>query len=158
MVALLPIHLMKFGYSEAHALLLLSAFGLGGTVLQTPLGWLADRWSFRAGQTVCSALVILGGILIIFAVDTPTLIIVALFFWGGCVGGLNTMAVIEAGATLRMELSGTGMALIASCYTLRNGIGPNVSRATHSAIGGHGAIVVIVAFTAMYGATLAGIR
>ncbi|WP_296081986.1 MFS transporter [uncultured Agrobacterium sp.] len=155
MVSLLPIHLMNFDYSEAHALMLLSAFGLGGTLLQTPLGWVADQWSFRAGQVLCSALIITSGILIIFAVNSPALIMVALFFWGGCVGGLNTLAVIEAGATLRAGLSGTGMALIASCYTLGGVVGPIVSGATLSSMGGHGAIVVIVALTALYGTTLA---
>jgi MFS family permease len=158
MVALLPIHLMNFNYLEAHALMLLSAFGLGGTVLQTPIGWLADRWSFRAGQIVCCVLIITGGMLIIFGMNTPALIMVALFFWGGCVGGLNTLAVIEAGATLRTGLSGTGMALIASCYTLGGVIGPVVSGATLSFLGGHGAIAIIVMLTAVYGASLAGKR
>lgn len=53
MVSLLPLYPISFHYPEAQALMLLSAFGLSGTVLQAPLGWITDRWSFRKGR--CSA-------------------------------------------------------------------------------------------------------
>jgi MFS family permease len=155
MVALLPVHLMTFRYSEANALALLSAFGLGGTILQTPLGWVADRWSFRTGQILCAGLIVSAGLVMIFSVDTPGSVLIALFVLGGCVGGLNTLAVIEAGASLRAGLSGTGMALIASCYTLGGVVGPVVSGSTLAALEGHGAIVVIVVLTAAYASLLA---
>lgn len=155
MVALLPLYLIGFHYPEAQALLLLSVFGLGGTVLQTPLGWVADRWSFRAGQILCLSLIIIGGILLITMIGSPWVVIAILFVWGGCVGGLNTLAVIEAGSTLKGGLSGTGMALIASSYTLGGVIGPIVSGSTLSWAGGHGAILVIIALMAIYAVTLA---
>lgn len=154
MVALLPIHLMQFSYPEAQALLFLSLFGLGGTLLQTPLGWVADRWSFRTGQIVCAVLIFVGGLLLILSINLPFVIMIALFIWGGCVGGLNTLAVIEAGATLKQGLSGTGMALIASSYTLGGVIGPVVSGSALGLAHGHGAIAMVLVLITIYGLTI----
>jgi MFS family permease len=155
-VALLPIYLMNFNYLEASTLLLLSVFGLGGTLLQAPIGWIADRWGFHIGQILCAGLIFIGGLLIIAAIKIPLLIAVALFFWGGCVGGLNTLAVIEAGASLRGGLSGTGMALIASSYTLGGVVGPIISGATLNFVGGHGAIIIMVGLALIYLITVIG--
>lgn len=154
MVALLPIHLMQFSYPEAQALLFLSLFGLGGTLLQTPLGWVADRWSFRTGQILCAVLIFVSGLLLILSINLPFVIMVALFIWGGCVGGLNTLAVIEAGATLKQGLSGTGMALIASSYTLGGVIGPVVSGSALGLAHGHGAIAMVLVLITIYGLTI----
>ncbi|MBB4000254.1 MFS transporter [Aureimonas pseudogalii] len=154
MVSLMPLYLLNFEYPETNALTLLSIFGLGGTILQAPLGWIADRWSFRAAQLLCVALIIIGGTSIITLINLPWAIAVILFVWGGCVGGLNTLAVIEAGSTLRPELSGTGMAMIASSYTLGGVIGPVVSGATLSHGNGHGPIIVIVGLMVAYSLTL----
>jgi MFS family permease len=154
MVALLPIYLMNFQYPEAQALMLLSAFGLGGTILQTPLGWIADRWSYQTGQILCATLIVVGGLLLIGAINNPAVTATALFFWGGSAGGLNTLAVIEAGATLRPNLSGTGMALIASSYTFGGVVGPIVSGSLLSVANGHGAIILILGLMILYTLTL----
>jgi MFS family permease len=155
MVALLPLYLMNFHYPEAQALVLLSVFGLGGAVLQMPLGWIADRWSFRVGQVLCLSLVIIGGILLMTAIGLPSVVAVSLFIFGGGAAGLNTLAVIEAGSTLRAGMKGMGMALIASSYTLGGVVGPAVSGSTLNLAHGHGAILVILGLMMAYAATLA---
>lgn len=154
MVALLPLYLNQFHYPESQALIFLSVFGLGGTILQTPLGWIADRWSFRAGQILCLSLITIGGLLLITMIGSAWVVIPVLFVWGGCVGGLNTLAVIEAGSTLKAGLSGSGMALIASSYTLGGVVGPTVSGAALGWAHGHGAIVVIIGLMILYAVTL----
>lgn len=155
MVALLPLYLIAFQYPEAQALILLSVFGLGGTILQLPVGWIADRFSFRVGQVLCLSLIILGGALLIIAVSSPWAVGAIIFVWGGCVGGLNTLAVIEAGLTLKAGVSSTGMALIASSYTLGGVIGPIVSGSTLRLAQGQGAILVIIGLMVIYAAMLA---
>ncbi|SBW16154.1 putative membrane protein [Brucella sp. 10RB9215] len=153
-VSLLPLYLISFHYPEAQSLALLSVFGLGGTVLQTPLGWIADKWSFRAAQILCILLIITGGLLLIAMIGSLWAVAAILFVWGGCIGGLNTLAVIEAGSTLRGSASGTGMALIASSYTLGGVIGPIVSGATLSLASGHGAILTIITIMLAYAIAL----
>jgi len=154
MVSLLPLYLMSFQYPEAQALLMLSVFGLGGTILQIPLGWLADRRGFRAAQSLCLMLTLGGGLLLILMISTKWAVLIILFAWGGCAGGLNTLAVIEAGSTLPGGLAGTGMALVASSYTLGGVIGPALSGTVLNLGGGHGAIIVIVGLMSVYGALL----
>ena len=158
MVSMLPIYLMGFNYAEAQALILLSIFGLGGTLLQTPLGWIADRWSFRAGQVLCLVLLLAGSVLIPATIAWPGAIMAILFVWGGAAGGLNTLAVIEAGATLPAARSGAGMALIASSYTLGGVAGPVASGTTMHLWHGHGAMFVILALMTFYAAMLARSR
>lgn len=154
MVSLLPLYLMSFQYPEAQALFILSVFGLGGTILQIPLGWLADRWGFRAAQSLCLLLILVGGPCLILMISTDWVVLIILFAWGGCAGGLNTLAVIEAGSTLPVGLAGTGMALVASSYTFGGVIGPALSGATLELGGGHGAIIVIIGLMAIYGVLL----
>lgn len=155
MVALLPLYLIAFQYPEAQALILLSVFGLGGTILQLPVGWIADRFSFRVGQVLCLSLIILGGVFLITAVSSPWAVGAIMFVWGGCVGGLNTLAVIEAGVTLKAGVSSIGMALIASSYTLGGVIGPIVSGSTLRLAQGQGTILVIIGLMVVYAAMLA---
>lgn len=154
MVSLLPLYLMSFQYPEAQALFMLSIFGLGGTILQLPLGWLADRRGFRAAQILCLLLILVGGPCLILMISSDWVVLIILFVWGGCAGGLNTLAVIEAGSTLPVGLSGTGMALVASSYTLGGVIGPALSGAVLNLGGGHGAIIVIVGLMLVYGVLL----
>lgn len=151
MVSLLPLYLMSFQYPEAQGLLMLSVFGLGGTILQLPLGWLADRRGFRAAQRLCLILTLGCGLLLILMISTNWAVLIILFTWGGCAGGLNTLAVIEAGSTLPGGLAGTGMALVASSYTLGGVVGPVVSGAVLNIGGGHGAIIVIIGLMSVYG-------
>jgi MFS family permease len=154
MVSLLPLYLISFSYPETQSLVLLSVFGLGGTVLQTPLGWIADNWSFRAAQILCILLIITGGLFLVAMIRSPWAVAVIMFIWGGCVAGLNTLAVIEAGSTLRGSASGTGMALIASSYTLGGVIGPLASGATLNFANGHGAVLTIITFMLAYAIAL----
>lgn len=154
MVALLPLYLISFHYPEAQSLILLSVFGLGGTVLQAPLGWVADKWSFRAAQILCVFILIVSGVLLIATVSVPWAVAAILFVWGGCAGGLNTLAVIEAGSTLGGSAAGAGMALIASVYTLGSVIGPVASGAMLSFASGHGAILTIITIISAYAGML----
>ncbi|WP_062221224.1 MFS transporter [Aureimonas sp. D3] len=154
MVSLMPLYLLGFHYPEASALTMLSVFGFGGTLLQVPLGWIADRWGFRSAQLLCVGTIIVGGLLIVLSIGSPWHLGCILFVWGGCVGGLNTLAVIEAGSTLRPAMAGTGMALIASSYTLGGVLGPIVSGSVLNLLEGHGAIVIIICLVSIYGLVL----
>ncbi|EJN02356.1 MFS transporter [Phyllobacterium sp. YR531] len=158
MVSLLPLYLISFDYPQYNALIALSVFGLGGTLLQVPIGWIADKYGFRAAQALCISVIIAGALLLITAIGVPGIILVSLFFWGGCIGGLNTLAVIEAGSTLPSSLSGIGMAMVASAYTFGSVIGPMISGATLETAGGHGAIIIITLLMTGYAATLVWIK
>lgn len=124
-VALLPLWFMQQDVTEQLALALLVSFGLGGTVLQLPIGAIADRFSVATAEYLCAACLVVGCLANLLLLEAPLLVSYAsLFLWGGAVGGLNTLAVIEAGARTHGEDTSRAMAAIASAYTLGGVIGP----------------------------------
>jgi len=116
-------------FSE-HALFALGAaatlggFGVGGTVLQFPLGTLADRCGYRVAQLLCCSVILAGVLAFPLIGHSPALLLPMLFIWGGAAGGMNTLAVIEAGERMDSAAVSTAMAAIALAYTVGSITGP----------------------------------
>ena len=68
--------------------------------------------------------------------------IVALFILGGAAGGLNTLAVIEAGQTLDKSKVPAAMTAIAMLYTLGSIVGPITSGAVLDILAHNGMVVL----------------
>ncbi|MEN2991289.1 MFS transporter [Tistrella sp. BH-R2-4] len=128
-IALLPLYAAAAGLGIVAAPLFATAFGTGGTVLQMPLGLVADRLGFRGAQLGCAALAVLGAALLPLVdplgpwpwAGLPWLLV---FLWGGAVGGMNTLAVIEAGARVDDDHMSAAMTAIAFAYTMGGFAGP----------------------------------
>ncbi|MEQ8966304.1 MAG: MFS transporter [Azospirillaceae bacterium] len=149
-IALLPVYAGGLGLAAAAGALLVGAFGTGGTVLQMPLGWLADAIGFRRSQILCAAVILLGAgavpatfALAGEAAGLPWILLpwIVLFVWGGAVGGLNTLAVIEAGARVDAERTSAAMTLIALAYTLGSIAGPAASGVAIERVSVHGLMI-----------------
>jgi MFS family permease len=102
----------------------LAGFGMGGTVLQLPLGWLADKIGFRKAQLVTAGTIGLGALALPWLSPHPVLLFGLLFCWGGAVGGMNTLAVIEVGHRITGAGLSTGLLAVALAYTLGSVSGP----------------------------------
>ncbi|MFJ2684250.1 MFS transporter [Pseudomonas sp. NPDC087342] len=74
---------LSVGYVFTAAALLISVFGIGGTVLQLPVGWMADRSSYKTGQLGCGLVLLLGTVAIPLSQPFPWLATLILFCWGG---------------------------------------------------------------------------
>lgn len=109
------------------ALILVSIFGFGGTLLQPVLGWLADLKGYFYAQMACLISIIALSILVFLAPNYPIVLAFIMFFLGGSAGGLNTLAVIQFGQTQSDKLMPTAMTLIAMTYTTGSVLGPNIS-------------------------------
>lgn len=129
------------GYLLATATLLVAAFGAGGTVLQLPIGWVADRSSYKVAQLLCGLVLVGGALLIALCQPYPWLAALAAFVWGGAIGGMNTLAVIEAGERVSEKQLSTAMTAIALFYTLGSIAGPIVTGAAIGMLGDQGLIV-----------------
>lgn len=143
------------GYALTAATLLISVFGVGGTVLQLPIGWVADRTSCKAGQLICCLVLLLGTVAIPFSQPFPWLATFIVFFWGGAIGGMNTLAVIEAGHRVDEHQVSTAMTAIAMFYTLGSVLGPIITGATVSYISPHGLMISVGVAGALFVALLA---
>lgn len=142
-VSFLGAYSLSTGYLLTAATLLISVFGIGGTVLQLPIGWMADRSSYKTGQLVCGLMVVLGTLAIPFSQALPWLSTLIVFVWGGAIGGMNTLAVIEAGDRVAEYQVSTAMTAIALFYTLGSVLGPIATGATVSYVSPHGLMISV---------------
>lgn len=142
-VSFLGAYSLSAGYLLTAATLLISVFGIGGTVLQLPIGWMADRSSYKTGQLVCGLVMLLGTLAIPFSQSVPWLSTFIVFLWGGAIGGMNTLAVIEAGDRVGEHQVSTAMTAIALFYTLGSVLGPIATGATVSYISPHGLMISV---------------
>ena len=123
-LSFLPAFLTEKSFEDGRALIYLTAFGLGGTLLQLPLGYLSDRVGLKVSLFLVSLLVIVGASYCIMWIEHSVSDLPVMFLWGGAVGGLTTLAVIQAGTQDATHDISKGMALIASSYTVGSLFGP----------------------------------
>ncbi|HHK0531374.1 TPA: MFS transporter [Pseudomonas aeruginosa] len=140
-VTFLASYALAAGYLLAISTLLVSAFGAGGTALQLPIGWVADRTSYKTAQMLCGVTLVGGALLIPLCEVYPWLAGLVVFAWGGAIGGMNTLAVIEAGDRVHEHQLSTAMTAIALFYTLGSIAGPIVTGAAIGAIGEQGLVI-----------------
>ena len=126
-IALMPIYFGNFGFTIAASAVLVSGFGFGGTFLQPPLGNLADKMGSIFAYGLCAVIIVISAYLIILTTGHYWLLLAVIFMFGGAAGGLNTLAVIQAGKELPSSLIPAGMTGIAMLYTLGCIIGPVLS-------------------------------
>ena len=153
-VSFLAGYSLSAGYLLTAATLLISVFGIGGTVLQLPIGWMADRSSYKVGQLVCGSILLLGTLAIPLSQPLPWLATIIVFLWGGAIGGMNTLAVIEAGDRVGEHQVSTAMTAIAMFYTLGSVLGPIATGATVSYISEHGLMISVGIVGAVFIAVL----
>ncbi len=126
-VAFFPFYFEENGFPLMESALFVASFGLGGTLLQLPLGILADKVGYRLAQLIVSLIALTSlSLTAIYGTSFPVIIAV-LFLLGGAVGAFNTLAVLQAGEQVSTKKSAAAMAAIAFAYTLGGILGPVVS-------------------------------
>jgi MFS family permease len=135
----------------------LAGFGIGGTLLQLPLGWLADKVGFRKAQLITAATVGVGALALPWLSSHPTLLFGLLFCWGGAAGGMNTLAVIEVGQRITGAGLSTGLLAVALAYTVGSVSGPVLTGWATALFPAVGlpimATIAVLAFVAVWAAT-----
>ncbi len=128
-IALFPLYFEQFSLPLATSALLVSAFGFGGTLLQPPLGQLSDAFGHGMAQALCICVIAISAMAMSFVPLSMWALAPVLFALGGAAGGLNTLAVIQAGQTLSSRHIPAAMTAVALLYTLGSIAGPVVSGA-----------------------------
>lgn len=99
-LTLLPVYLIREGFAQTLALLMVSSVVLGDAVLQLPIGWLADKVQ-RTTLFRCCGVVLLVSSLAIPLVLHSVFIWPALVLFGASAGGLYTLSLILVGQRFR---------------------------------------------------------
>jgi MFS family permease len=95
-LSFLPVYAVKKGFDQEAAALALTAFVVGNTVLQFPIGWCADHFPKRAVMAVCAVLAGTASLLVPFVFGTWMLWPV-LTVMGATAAGIYTVALAELG-------------------------------------------------------------
>ncbi|MCC0029907.1 MAG: MFS transporter [Brucellaceae bacterium] len=157
-IALFAVHYQNIGFSLSTAALMVSAFGLGGTLLQPPLGTIADRYGYKTAHALCVAAAVASAAVMITASANMPLIAAASFVLGGAAGGFNTLAVIEAGSMGDARAIPFAMTAVAMAYTIGGVIGPSLGGTVMTAASNHGLIWLFIAVVGALGLLMAAHR
>ncbi|MCJ7557765.1 MAG: MFS transporter [Gammaproteobacteria bacterium] len=118
-LAFFPLFGLHVGLGEARSLALLTAFGVGGVVLQLPLGWLADYVDRRRMLLACVLSTAVGFVLLPELVSTRISAPLFMFALGGVEGMVYAMGVILLGQQFR----GVQLATASVVFTTMWGVG-----------------------------------
>ena len=151
-LSLFPLYGLDHGLTARFVTLALAACILGNSVLQVPIGWLADRASRRGVMIFCALLSAAGAALLPAIIDGGPLLLAILFVWGAVAGGLYTMAMAELGDRFTGARLVAGNAAFAFAWGLGGVIG---GPATGAAMGWAGSIGFPAILTAIFLATAA---
>lgn len=147
-ISLFAVHFQTLGFSLSAAALIVSAFGLGGTLLQPPLGTIADSFGYQAAHGLCIVVSVASALAMIAYSGDIAALAVASFMLGGAAGGFNTLAVIEAGSLRDTRLIPAAMTAIAMTYTIGGVIGPSLGGTFMAAASNQGLIWIFIATAA----------
>jgi MFS family permease len=122
-VSFLPV-LSLHAHWPIASVLALGVFTLGGTLLQLPIGYLADIIGYRAAQLITAAVIVISAASFILLGHQFVPLLLTLFTLGGAAGAMNTLAVIEAGSSVAANLISAAATRVALAYTVGSIIGP----------------------------------
>lgn len=114
-LSFLPVYAVKKGFDQETAALALTAFVVGNTVLQFPIGWCADHFNKRAVMAACAVLAGTSSFLVPFVFGTWMLWPV-LTVMGATAAGIYTVALAELGERFHGHELVTGTASFSTMW------------------------------------------
>lgn len=99
-LTLLPVYLIREGFAQSLALVMVSTVVVGDAVLQLPIGWLADKVRRTTLFRVCGVVLLGSSLGIPPLLHTPFIWPVLVLF-GASAGGLYTLSLILVGQRFR---------------------------------------------------------
>lgn len=147
----LPIWGERVGLDAGFALTLLSIFIAGNVLLQFPIGWIADKTGPLPALVGCGFLCILTPVVMLLGLPQwPILLACVTFFWGGCVWGTYSVALVSMGR----RFSGGYLVMINAAYvmvyTLANIVAPPMAGSAIDLWNPHGLMVVAATIAAAF--------
>ncbi|MCR8842773.1 MFS transporter [Paenibacillus sp. SC116] len=119
-----PVYAMRLGMGEASISYLLPFFGLGGLILQLPLGMLSDRWNRKAVLMICG---IIGGLVFVFVPmvgDNTWMLLILFMLAGGFVGSFFSLGLAYAADILPKAYLPSANMLASLHFSIGSLLGP----------------------------------
>ena len=150
LLTFLPIYAVEIGLDEVDAIRLLTVLAIGSMALQYPIGWLADRVSNYAIAAAMGVILLAGSAALPWALPLPAISVVFMFFYGGALGALYTIALVLLGRQFKgADLSGAS-AMLAVMFCVGAFIWPSAGGAAMDRFGGEAMPVSLVIAYALF--------
>ena len=124
LAGLLPLYGVLLGFSAALSALLVSASGLGSTLLALVAGEGADRLPVQRLRQACSAACIAATVALPLVPSWPPLAGLIAFVWGGAGAALYTLAMVQIGARHQGVALVNSTAVLVLAYTAGGMLAP----------------------------------
>jgi len=121
-----PVYALRVGLEEQWIATLLPFFGLGGLILQLPLGMLSDRVNRKAVLITCGLLGGIGFCFVPMAGDNPWLLLALFMIIGGLVGSFFSLGLAYAADIMPKEYLPSANMIASMHFSIGSLIGPNV--------------------------------
>lgn len=135
-LTLLPIYLVREGFSQQLALIMISVVVIGDALLQVPIGWLADKVSRTSLFRGCGVVLLASSLAMPLALHSP-LIWPVLVLFGASAGGLYTLSLILVGQRYRDDALVRANAHIALLWGVGCLLGPASTGAASQWLSSH---------------------
>ncbi|MFM6989857.1 MAG: MFS transporter, partial [Rhodoferax sp.] len=130
---------------------LLTSFGLGGLLLQYPVGWMADHWGLRAAGALAALGTALAATLLA-CVPGVTVAFATMFVLGGQITAFLTLALIAATKTPTPDMA-WNVSSLSMAYSLSAVVGPMVAGGAMTATSS----VALMGFAVAVGGVMVGL-
>lgn len=145
-LTLLPVYLLREGFAQQLALIMVSVVVVGDAALQLPLGWMADRVPRQTLFRCCGVVLLFSSLSIPLLLHTPLIWPVLLLF-GASAGGLYTLSLILVGQRYRDDALVRANSHIALLWGAGCLLGPLSTGAASQWVSGH-ALPILMAMGA----------
>jgi MFS family permease len=150
LAGLLPVYAVRSGYSDAHAALAITATSMGSIVFQYPLGYLADRMDRLTLLIGCTAIGIVGAMLLPLVIQLQWATYALLFVWGGVMLGIYTIGLTLLGQRFKGADLASANAAYVMLYAVGLLAGPLAEGVALDAWNPHGLMAVLAVISVIY--------
>ncbi len=126
-ISLLPVFGVRHGYTNSTAAMMVTVLSAGGTVLQIPLGWLADNMKRYTLLFICGVVFFICAASLSFVVRTPILLWPVLILLGGSIGGIYIVTITLIGQKFKGAELVTANATLGFVWGIGSLLGPLVT-------------------------------
>jgi MFS family permease len=149
-LSLLPLYGLRVGIGEQESLMLLTVLISGTTVMQLPIGWVADRLGRFRLLIACAVVGTAAPVLVPAALGSDALLWPILFLWGGTTVSLYTLGLAMLGERFEPNLLPAANAMMVISYCLGSIVGPPAIGAAMESFGVHAMPLGLAAICGLY--------
>jgi MFS family permease len=149
LISFLPLYGKDLGLSEAQALHLIVIFGIGGIVVQPPIGWLADRVDRMFLATLCTLFVVATSLVMPLVISIQPWNLLYMLTLGAALGGLYTIALVIVGQQFKGADLAAASALFGVMWGAGTVLGPQLGGLAYEHLQPHGIPLSLSVLTVM---------